>query len=93
MGEYDEKTFSRLSLRPFRSRVTDRSGVGEEGRQGNGRLPDGVTAEHRAPAFEACEYIIDEIKKHVPIWKKEQYLRGDSGWVDAEGQQVTDKTA
>lgn len=42
----------------------------------------GVTAEHRGDAFDACRYIIDEIKQRVPIWKKEFYAGGDSGWVD-----------
>ena len=31
----------------------------------------GVSAPHRASAFDACRYIIDNIKKIVPIWKKE----------------------
>jgi len=39
-----------------------------------------VGAEHRKPAFEACEWIIDELKKRVPIWKKETTPEGDS-WV------------
>jgi len=41
----------------------------------------GVTAAHRGEAFDACRYIIDEIKHRVPIWKKEHYIDGDSGWV------------
>ena len=45
----------------------------------------GVIAAHRAEAFRACEYIIDQIKLRVPIWKKEFYEEGDSGWVDAPG--------
>ena len=32
-----------------------------------------VTARHRNAAFAACRYIIDEVKKRVPIWKKEHY--------------------
>ncbi|HEX9138837.1 MAG TPA: molybdenum cofactor biosynthesis protein MoaE [Steroidobacteraceae bacterium] len=44
----------------------------------------GVSAEHRDEAFRACRYIIDEIKHRVPIWKKEYYDRGDSGWVNCE---------
>lgn len=44
----------------------------------------GVTSKHRGIAFEACEYIIDEIKQKTPIWKKEYYLDGDSGWVNCE---------
>ena len=30
-----------------------------------------VGAKHRAEAFRACEYLIDELKKRVPIWKQE----------------------
>ncbi|WP_372370475.1 molybdenum cofactor biosynthesis protein MoaE [Candidatus Uabimicrobium sp. HlEnr_7] len=41
----------------------------------------GVNSIHRGPAFLACEYIIDEFKLRVPIWKKEHYVDGDSGWV------------
>ena len=38
-----------------------------------------VSAAHRKEAFEACRFIIDELKKSVPIWKKEIYAR-DSQW-------------
>jgi molybdopterin synthase catalytic subunit len=44
----------------------------------------GVSAVHRGEAFAACRYIIDEIKHRVPIWKKEYYRSGDSGWVNCE---------
>ena len=37
-------------------------------------------AEHRAPALEACRWMIDELKDRVPIWKKEITPQGDS-WV------------
>jgi molybdopterin synthase catalytic subunit len=43
----------------------------------------GVTAEHRAAAFEACRYIIDEAKTRVPIWKREHYADGTAGWINA----------
>lgn len=42
-----------------------------------------VGAAHRAEAFEACRYVIDEIKKRVPIWKKEITPEGDF-WVEGE---------
>jgi molybdopterin synthase catalytic subunit len=42
----------------------------------------GVTAEHRAAAFDACRYIIDEAKARVPIWKKEHYAGGASAWIN-----------
>ncbi|MFZ9872045.1 MAG: ThiF family adenylyltransferase [Steroidobacteraceae bacterium] len=44
----------------------------------------GVSAPHRDEAFRACRYIIDEVKHRVPIWKKEHYIDGDSGWVNCE---------
>jgi molybdopterin synthase catalytic subunit len=39
---------------------------------------------HRAAAFEACRYVIEEIKKRVPIWKREYFADGSSVWVNAE---------
>ena len=44
----------------------------------------GVAAAHRDEAFKACRYIIDELKVRLPIWKKEHYTDGDSGWVNCE---------
>ena len=44
----------------------------------------GVVAPHRDEAFKACRYIIDQIKVRLPIWKKEHYIDGDSGWVNCE---------
>lgn len=47
----------------------------------------GVCSAHRGAAFDACRYIIDEVKSRVPIWKKEHYGEGDSGWINcATGQ-------
>ena len=42
-----------------------------------------VTAEHRAPAFEAAREAIDRLKKLVPIWKKEYFVDGEV-WVEGE---------
>ena len=42
----------------------------------------GVSAAHRGAAFDACRYIIDETKARVPIWKKEHYASGATGWVN-----------
>lgn len=44
----------------------------------------GVSAGHRAAAFDACRYVIDEVKARVPIWKREHYAEGDSGWLHPE---------
>jgi molybdopterin synthase catalytic subunit len=42
----------------------------------------GVSADHRGAAFDACRYVIDETKARVPIWKKEHYSSGATGWVN-----------
>jgi molybdopterin synthase catalytic subunit len=44
----------------------------------------GVAAVHRDEAFEACRYVIDEIKGRVPIWKKEFFADGTSAWTRCE---------
>lgn len=47
-----------------------------------------VAAPHREEAFAACRYMIEEIKKRLPIWKKELHLDGTATWVDPSGKQV-----
>jgi len=42
-----------------------------------------VASAHRAAAFEACRWMIDTLKKTVPIWKKE-YFEGGAVWADGE---------
>lgn len=44
----------------------------------------GVSSGHRDEAFQACRFIIDEIKVRLPIWKKEHYAEGNSEWVNCE---------
>jgi molybdopterin/thiamine biosynthesis adenylyltransferase/molybdopterin synthase catalytic subunit len=41
----------------------------------------GTAAPHRREAFAACEWLIDELKHRVPIWKKEVFADGESDWV------------
>ena len=41
----------------------------------------GVTAMHRGAAFEANEWLMNQIKQLLPIWKKETYQDGQSEWV------------
>ncbi|MCF6344027.1 MAG: molybdenum cofactor biosynthesis protein MoaE [Devosiaceae bacterium] len=40
-----------------------------------------VSSAHRANSFEACRYIIEEIKKRAPVWKQEHYENGCSEWL------------
>jgi len=42
-----------------------------------------VAASHRAPAFDACRWLIDTLKTTVPIWKKE-YFQDGAVWADGE---------
>jgi len=48
----------------------------------------GASAAHRDAAFAACRYVIDEIKRRVPIWKNEFYADGASGWLHPDGTPV-----
>jgi molybdopterin synthase catalytic subunit len=43
----------------------------------------GVASAHRTAAFEACRWLIDSLKKTVPIWKKE-YFEDGAVWADGE---------
>ncbi len=40
-----------------------------------------ATAPHRKEAFDAVQYVVDELKKRVPIWKKETYESGQEEWL------------
>lgn len=42
----------------------------------------GVSSAHRGEAFEACRYVIDQLKLRLPIWKKEYYANGVAEWVN-----------
>ena len=46
-----------------------------------------VAAPHRKPAFAACEWLIREVKRTVPIWKKEFYSDG-SEWAESEDESL-----
>ena len=49
----------------------------------------GVACKHRAQAYVFSRYIIEEIKKRTPIWKKEHYENEDSKWL--KGNPLIDK--
>lgn len=40
----------------------------------------GVASKHRADSFAACSWIMDEVKKRLPVWKEEFYQEGERGW-------------
>ncbi|MFI5208249.1 MAG: molybdenum cofactor biosynthesis protein MoaE [Gemmatimonadales bacterium] len=52
-------------------------------RAGEASVAIAVACPHRAEAFEACRYLIEETKKRVPVWKKERLASGSERWVGA----------
>lgn len=62
-------------------------GISAEHRVGHlalGEISVAIAASHerRAPAFAAARYVIEEIKRRLPIWKREHYADGTREWVD-----------
>ena len=58
-----------------------------------GEIPAGAAsiaiaaaAPHRDEAFTACRFVIEEVKKRLPIWKKEMFADGTTAWTDAQRQ-------
>jgi len=58
-----------------------------------GRIPAGeasiaiaAAAPHRTQAFEACRFVIEEVKRRIPVWKKELRVNGTEVWVDPSGR-------
>lgn len=37
---------------------------------------------HRAEAFDACRWVIEEIKRRLPVWKQEHYVGGGNSWLE-----------
>ncbi len=52
-----------------------------------------AAAPHRAQSFEACRYVIEEVKRRLPVWKKELQLDGSEVWVDPSGRPSADAPA
>jgi molybdopterin synthase catalytic subunit len=59
---------------------------------GEASIAIAAAAPHRDEAFAACRYVIEEVKKRLPIWKKEIHVDGSSTWVDgSEHDSVTNE--
>jgi len=41
-----------------------------------------VSTPHRAEAFDACRYIIEEVKQRLSVWKQERYVSGQTTWLE-----------
>jgi len=86
---YEEMAVKQLSI--IRDEALELFGVHEVAvvhRYGNLEVGDnivyiGVSAGHREEAFQACRYVIDELKERVPLWKKE-YTADEEVWVEGD---------
>jgi molybdopterin synthase catalytic subunit len=47
-----------------------------------------VSSPHRAEAYHASRYVIEEIKKRLPVWKQERYTDGDERWLPGHDPQA-----
>jgi molybdopterin synthase catalytic subunit len=52
---------------------------------GEASIAIAAAAPHREEAFAACRYVIEEVKKRLPVWKKELHADGTTTWVDPSG--------
>jgi molybdopterin synthase catalytic subunit len=50
---------------------------------GDAAVAIAAAAAHRDAAFAACRYVIEEVKRRVPIWKRERFADGTEIWVGA----------
>jgi len=59
-------------------RVVHRVGLLEVG---EASVAIAVASPHRGEAYEASRYVIEELKRRVPVWKREGYVEGEREWV------------
>ena len=92
VGHLDYKAYPEMAERVLREIVAEAAEQWETGSMAVvhrvGRLEIGeasvaiaVAAPHRGDAYAASRYIIEELKKRVPVWKREGYLDGESEWL------------
>jgi molybdopterin synthase catalytic subunit len=68
-------------VQPARIAVVHRIG---ELAVGQVSLAIAVSTPHRAEAFDACRYAIEELKQRLAVWKQERYTSGDVSWLAGE---------
>ena len=56
---------------------------------GDASIAIAAAAPHRAEAFEACRFVIEGVKRRIPVWKKELRVDGTETWVDPSGRPTT----
>ncbi|MBI5432012.1 MAG: molybdenum cofactor biosynthesis protein MoaE [Planctomycetes bacterium] len=74
VAEHGSATDAAKKLRMLCVHRTGRVGLGEPS------VVIAVASPHRAAAFEACRFLIEELKRSLPVWKKERYVGGEH-WI------------
>lgn len=59
--------------------------IGEVG-LGEASIAVAVSTPHRVAAFEAAQWLVDTLKKNVPIWKKEHWVDGSDQWIHPDSE-------
>ncbi|MCP4752463.1 MAG: molybdenum cofactor biosynthesis protein MoaE [Proteobacteria bacterium] len=80
MGTIEEQIRSKYEIEKIA--ITHRIGKVDVGQAS---VVIAVSAGHRQPAIQACQYAIDTLKKIVPIWKKEFMKDGEQKWIANRG--------
>jgi molybdopterin synthase catalytic subunit len=55
---------------------------------GDASVAIAVASPHRAEAYEASRFVIEELKRRVPIWKREGYVDGERRWIGVNEEAV-----
>jgi molybdopterin synthase catalytic subunit len=83
-AEFDRMVAEAISRWP-KARIALRHRTGFI-KTGEASIAIAVACPHRAEAFDACRFLIEETKKRVPVWKKERLASGSERWVGAAGR-------
>jgi molybdopterin synthase catalytic subunit len=89
-----EKTLADIAAEASHRFGTDRIAVLHRvGELGVGEVSTAiaVATPHRGEAYDASRYIIEELKKRLPVWKREHYTDGDSDWVGGDTPPYSDR--
>ncbi|HEX6939785.1 MAG TPA: molybdenum cofactor biosynthesis protein MoaE [Longimicrobiales bacterium] len=83
--EMAEQVLAEIAAEAAARLGTDRLAVAHrigELRVGDVSVAIAVSSPHRAEAYEASRYVIEEIKKRLPVWKAERYVDGTARWLE-----------
>ncbi len=83
--EMAEKVLAAIAAEAVGRLGTDHIAVAHrvgELRVGEASVAIAVSSPHRAEAYDASRYVIEEIKRRLPVWKEERYVEGGARWLD-----------